>query len=117
MSNTIHDIIGIIKRGRFDLQHEKTTQAQMDAWLKRHGFSLDREHYLDDSNIPDFFHEGIAIEVKIKGRKKDIYAQVLRYAKFEAVTSLILCTNKSMGFPPEINGKPCYYIHLGKAYL
>lgn len=118
MSNRIHDIIACIRWGKFDLTHEKTTQEQMHAWLNnQHGYKFLRHHPLDKANIPDFFLDGIAIEVKIKGGKKAIYKQCVRYCSFEAVKVLILCSNKSMGFPAEINGKPCYFINLGKAWL
>ena len=117
MSYPLQDIIKCLQRGRYDLSHEKVTQAQMHAWLRRHNYEFEREHHLDATNIPDFFHEGIAIEAKIKGGKMAIYKQCERYCEFEAVRVLILCTNKAMGFPAEINGKPCYYINIGKAWL
>lgn len=120
--NEIHDIISVLSKKKFYLSEEKITQVQIyEALTATNRYAFTREYYLDKEklNKPDFFETefGIAIEVKIKGQKKAIYRQCERYCKFDQVKYLILCTNKSLGFPPEINGKPCYYIHLGKAWL
>lgn len=106
-----------ILSSRFTLDSEKETQAAITRKLVESGISFTREHRLDEDNIPDFFIQGIAIEVKIKGNAKKIYKQCERYCKFEEVKELVLVTNRSMGFPPSINGKPCYVINLGKAWL
>lgn len=113
--HTIQMTADQIKKTRADLTNEKKTQNQIFEEIKYFGFV--REYKLDAHNIPDFFYDGIAIEVKIKGSKMAIYKQCERYCRFDQVKALILCTNKSMGFPEEINGKPCYYINLGKAWL
>lgn len=121
MNALINDIIKVLQSGRYDLTQEKTTQAQIQKRMqeKAPAFGFIRHHQFDKTSIPDFFEPelGIAIEVKIKGSKIDIYKQCERYCKFEEVKMLILCTNKAMGFPKELNGKPCYYINIGKAWL
>lgn len=106
-----------VLQNRFPLEVEKETQAAIEQKFKESGIEYSREHKLDQSSIPDFFINGIAIEIKIKGNAKSIYKQCERYCQFEEVKSLILVTNRSMGFPKEINGKPCYFINLGKAWL
>ena len=111
-------IIKILSSNRFPLDKEKLTQAVIESRFFENGIvSYNREYRLDTENIPDFFIDGIAIEIKIKGNAKKIYRQCERYCKFDEVKQLILVTNKSMGFPKEINGKPCYFINLGKAWL
>jgi len=109
--------IRLLQSVRPSLVSEKLAQQQLFVSVQALGFV--REHRLDEKNIPDFFCQdyGIAIEVKIKGTKKAIYKQLLRYSQFEAVKILILCTNKALGLPAQIGGKPCYFIHLGKAWL
>lgn len=106
-----------LKTKRFSMTNEKKAQMQMYEILKPLDYV--REHRLDDKNIPDFFHlqHGIGIEVKIKGSKKNIYRQLERYCTFETVKALILVTGRQLGLPPEIGGKPCYYVNLSKAYL
>ena len=79
--------------------------------------TVEREYRLDNKNIPDFFINGLAIEVKIKGSKTSIYKQCKRYCEFDEVKALLLVTNRTMGFPKDINGKDCYFHSLGKSWL
>lgn len=113
----IQDVIKILSSYRFPLTIEKETQLAIERKLVENGVQYIREHKLDDKNIPDFFIDGIVIEVKIKGNAKQIYKQCERYAQFDSVKEILLVTNRSMGFPYEINNKPAYYINLGKAWL
>lgn len=113
----VFKIIKTLSSYRFPLNKEKDTQASIETRFVENDIEYSREHRLDSENIPDFFIDGIAIEIKIKGNAKKIYKQCERYCKFEEVKQLILVTNRSMGFPKEINGKPCYFVNLGKAWL
>ena len=110
-------IINALSTERFSLTVEKTTQIEIETLFNRNGIAHIKEYHLDKNNIPDFFIDGIAIEVKIKGNAKQIYRQCERYSKFKEVKIIILVTNRSMGFPKEINGKPCYIINMGRAWL
>jgi len=103
---------------KFPLNNEKVLQASIEKRLKSRFIGYQREYELDEKNIPDFLIAGcVAVEVKIKGNAQLIYRQCWRYCQFDQVKSLILITNRSMGFPKEINGKPCYLLNLGKAWL
>ncbi len=113
----INRVLKILYSHRFPLVVEKETQAAIEQRFIENEIEYSREHKLDEQNIPDFFIEGIAIEVKIKGTAKQIYRQCERYCKSDEVRKLILVTNRSMGFPKSINGKDCYFINLGKAWL
>lgn len=113
----VKSILHILLQNRFPLTKEKETQAAIEKVFLNNGISYEREYLLDKENIPDFFINGIAIEVKIKGNAKKIYKQCERYCQFSEVKILILVTNRSMGFPKEINSKPCYFLNLGKAWL
>lgn len=109
------DIIHVLQTRRFNLHDEIELQKEMrDAMA---AFSPVQSYPLDKTSLIDFFIDGIGIEVKIKGSRKKIYDQCKRYCRFQQINSLILVTNRSMGFPPEINGKPCYIVHLGKSWL
>lgn len=116
-SEKITETVNIIAKLRLNLTKEELTQQQIFNAIGKLDYI--QHHHLDKKNIPDFFHRlyGIAIEVKIKGTARQIYKQCERYCGFDETEVLILCTNKSMGFPPEINGKPCYFINIGKAWL
>ncbi len=114
----IEKVLHILSSTRFDLNREKVSQDQVADALHKHNIGFHREYRLDDNNIPDFFIlEGIAVEVKIKGNAKNIYKQCERYCGFEVVNSLILLTNRSMGFPTDLKGKPTYLVNMGKAWL
>jgi hypothetical protein len=112
-------IVQLISQERFPLDNEKVCQTYIEKMFIVKGLDFTREYCLDKHNIPDFFNiqTGLAIEVKTKGSVMDIFRQCQRYLGFKAVKSLILVTNKGMGFPGEIEGKPCYVINMGKAWL
>lgn len=101
------------------LHDEKELHQEIANLLSAEKISYIKEFRLDTNNIPDFFltDEGVAVEVKIKGSKRSIYSQCERYCQFPQVQKLLLVTNKSMGFPPEINGKDCFIVNIGKAWL
>jgi hypothetical protein len=113
--HTMQMVFNAIKPLRLNITNEKKTQSQIFEAISHYSFV--REYKLDEKNIPDFFYDGIAVEVKIKGSKKNIYLQLKRYCEFDQVKAIILVTGRSMGLPSEINGKPCFYINLTRAYL
>lgn len=117
MQDNLKHILDVITSSRFPVDNEKDLQSAIESKFIEKKVEFIREHRLDDKNIPDFFIDGIAIEVKIKGNAKSIYKQCVRYCEFNEVKILILLTNRSIGFPKEINGKPCYLISLGKSWL
>jgi hypothetical protein len=114
---TIQNIINILNSKRLPINVEKELQVEIEKLFIEKGLSYQREYHLDDNNIPDFFIDGVAIEIKIKGSKKAIYKQCERYCKFQQTEALLLITSKSMGFPQQINNKDCYYYSLSKNWL
>jgi hypothetical protein len=110
----LEQILAQLKRHRFSLSTEAVLKTEMAPLLP--GFIP--EYRLDEKSRPDFFREdGIAIEVKIKGSPKAIYKQCLRYCESDKVKTFILITNRSMGFPDQILGKPCYVVNIGRGWL
>lgn len=110
-------LMNLLGRFRFDLSSEEDLKKQMASALLSNGIDFKREFSLSKSDRPDFMVGSIAIEVKIKGRPKDIYRQCERYCKYDGVSDLLLVTNKAIGFPQSLNGKPSYVLKLGKAWL
>jgi len=113
----VDKLYNLISKCKFSLESEEELKLQIAEILKEHNFNFKKEFTLDSKNRLDFFIEGLAVEVKIKGSAMSIYRQCVRYCNFDEVKGLFLLTNKSMGFPPEINQKPCYVINLGKSWL
>lgn len=117
---TLEQIIGVIRRHRFDLTTEKTVQAEIEQAFIAHAIEFSREERLSPRDIPDFFVAtlGLAIEVKMKGAgKMAVFRQLERYAGHESVQSILLVTNLAMGLPSAISGKPTHYLSLGAAWL
>jgi hypothetical protein len=114
----IETVIGALKKHRFSLVRESDTQREIGQVLLKTGISFIPEYKLDEKNRIDFLIEGFhGLEVKIKGSPADIYKQCVRYCHFEKIKNLILVTNKSMGVPSEIGGKPVYVVLLGRSWL
>ncbi len=113
----VENVIRILNSKRLNLNSEKELQKEIENLFVDKGLVHQREYRLDENNIPDFFIDGVAIEIKIKGAKKAIYKQCERYCNFEQTKALLLITSRSMGFPKQINGKDCYYYSLSKNWL
>lgn len=111
------EVIGLLSKYQFSLSFEKDLQGQIDYVLRQNGFLFQKEYSFDKLSRIDFFGDGIGIEVKIKGTAKNIYRQCERYCQFDSLDVLILVTNRSMGFPPTLCGKPCYVLNLGRSWL
>ncbi len=114
---TIQTVVSALNSKRLPVNSEKELQAEIEKLFIQSGIKYEREYRLDANNIPDFFIDGVAIEVKIKGSKKAIYKQCERYCGFDQTKALLLVTSRSMGFPQQINGKDCYYYSLSKNWL
>lgn len=114
----IHEVYQLLTRARLTLNNEKKLQREIKVLLSAHfGDRLESEKRLDPKNIIDFFLPGLGIEVKVKGNKKEIYKQCVRYCEFDEIQSLILVTGIMTGFPEEVNGKNCYILKLSQAWL
>jgi hypothetical protein len=111
------ETLTLLRRGRFDLSTEVNLKRGMAQIFKENNLPYEAEYIFDEESRPDFYYDGITIEVKIKGTKKSIYKQCERYCKHPKCEILILVTNKSLGFPPFINDKPCYVVNVGKGWL
>jgi hypothetical protein len=114
---TIQDIFNLLGKQRFMLDNEKAVQRGIEDIFIAANIPYDREFMLDKHSIPDFMLNGICVEVKIKGSKREIFKQLERYSLSELVTHIILVTNVSMGLPSDINGKPAYLLNLSRAWL
>lgn len=114
----IKSVHSALKSKRLPISDEKELQSQIrDLLIHPVGQMLEVEKRLDGKNIIDFFINGIGIEVKVKGSKREIYKQCVRYCEFPEVKALILISSVSMGFPKQINGKDCYVIKLSESWL
>lgn len=110
----LHDLLS---KCRFTLSNEMALQAEIGSFLTINKIEYAREVRLSTKDRIDFMVEGVGIEVKLKGRAMAIYKQCERYCGCPAVKELVLVSNRSMGLPDEINGRPVYLLNLGRAWL
>lgn len=117
MDHQLQQVLACLRPRRFDFDNEKVLQKQMEEAFRAAGIAYQREVRLSPTDIIDFMVGNIGIEVKIKSAKKAIYKQCVRYCQQEQVGQLLLLTNKQLGFPDSINGKPTHILNLGLAWL
>ncbi|MEZ0262041.1 MAG: hypothetical protein ACAH80_13615 [Alphaproteobacteria bacterium] len=114
----VEKLLPIIRSARLDLSNEKRAQEGLAEVFDVCLVAFRREVRLSAGDIPDFMVGDVAVELKLKGaRKMDIYRQLCRYAKHDCVKHIVLATNVTMGLPPQLEGKPVYFISLGQAWL
>lgn len=115
-----YQIMQVLKGKRFQLTNEKLLQDKIYQVLLNEFSSavIEKEFHFDEKNIIDFrVDKHLGIEVKIKGGKRNLYNQCVRYCQYNEIQSLLLITTLSMGFPHEINNKECYMFKLSQAWL
>lgn len=115
---TLQKLFDILKAKRFTLENEKVTQYQIEQVLIEHKAPYVREYFLDERSEPDFLvGDGIVIEVKIKGQKRKILQQILRYSNHPDVKAVLLITNVTLGDVILFENKPFKTLSLGYAWL
>lgn len=114
---TARRVVAFLQSRRWPLSDEKLLQQAIVDELDSAGFAWEREVRLSATDVVDFMISAVAIEIKIKGSKRNVYRQCARYCSHERVQALVLATNYTLGFPTAIGGKPCYVANLGKAWL
>lgn len=109
---------------RVDLGDEARAQQTIASSLSNMRFKFLREVPLNPGDRIDFVvgdpgAVGIGIEVKLRtgGGKREIFSQIERYALSPKLSAVVLMTNLSMGLPEESNGKPLFYVSLGRAWM
>lgn len=107
----------IIERHRLPLNDERITQAAIANALELAGVSFEREVRLSEADIVDFMVGSVAVEVKIKGARAQIYRQLERYAEHDNVTAILLVTSRAMHLPALINGKPTLVASLSRGWM
>lgn len=114
----LEDLVRYLRAGRYVVSTEAKLQVSIAEWLTLGQIAFERERRLAPGERIDFFVEpGIGIEVKTRCNKRDIWRQLERYAAIQEVTALILMTGTAMGLPPAINGKPVFYVSIGRCGL
>lgn len=114
----VADIVGLLRSRSYRTSTEALLQQDIGEALTNWGLAFDREHRLSPRDRIDFLIAGgIGIEAKTRCGKRAIFRQLQRYAENDAVRALILITGAALGLPRSIDGKPLFYVSLGRAAL
>lgn len=115
----VSEIISMINDKKLSLDNEKRLQIEIHDIFKENLCSIKREYTIPELGVIDFYdlEFQIGIEIKIKGSKRDIYFQCLRYCEYKTMKAMILLTNKTINLPSEQNGIKCYVYNLGQNWL
>ena len=100
-----------LQQGEYDLH-----RLVMDT-LSRQGVPFAHEVSLAPRCRIDLMCGGVGVEIK-RGRveRAKVLRQLARYAACEQVAGLILVTEKSLGLPREIDGKPVRVVCLNRLW-
>ena len=86
-------------------------RAMQDAIWAACAADCRREHRLSAADRIDFFlpvsagpEIGVGIEVKLKGSKRALVDQLVRYAAHDAIGALVLVSSIVVALPTEISG-------------
>lgn len=121
--NPIIAVLGALTGCRFPLEDEKQTQAAIEIALRHEFRGRVRREVRIMGGIIDFLIAGdeyvgaIGIEVKIKGKPREILRQVRGYAWEPTLSGLVLATAKTVPAGAELCGKPFAVLDLGRAWL
>lgn len=109
--NALLEVRAPLQQGEYDLH-----RLVMDT-LSRQGVPFAHEVSLAPRCRIDLMCGGVGIEIK-RGRveRAKVLRQLTRYAACERVAGLILVTEKSLGLPREIGGKPVRVVCLNRLW-
>lgn len=114
----IEELLTCLRSSRFPVTTEIKTQDAIEQALIEAGIEFEREFRLSAKDRVDFFVNGVAVEIKVRAASaRAIFRQVERYARHDIVTAIVLVSNKPMGLPAQINGKPAYFVNLARAWM
>ena len=109
---------------RYRFSNEAQLQDGLQKVLDLHGYHAQREWTLEgdenarflggESERPDFFVDGVAIEVKIKGGLTETIRQIMRYALHSQVKAILVIGTPSFlhRLPSTLNEKPVVSFRL-----
>lgn len=117
MSLSARELVRMLERWKLPLSDEKVLQASIGGCFDANGIAAEREVNLGNGDIIDFMVGRVGIEVKIRGQRRAIYRQCVRYCEHAELDGLVLATNAAMGMPEILSGKPVLIANLGKAWI
>lgn len=119
----IERVLLVLRSASFRVGDESDLQRDVAEYLGAARVGYTREVSLDRYSRIDFWiptgeRVGIGLELKVGGTAKELLRQLLRYARHDSISELIIAsTNHSaLKLPAEVNGKRLHAVHL-RAWL
>lgn len=115
---SVSEIVRHLRAGRYRVAQETQLQADIGNALDALGAAFEREVRLGPGERIDFLVDGtLGIEAKTRCDRRAIYRQLQRYARHDTISALILVTGTALGLPASIDGKPLFYVSVGRSAL
>ena len=111
-------IVRIIEATKVNVTTERFAHDAIVDVLIKDGLDVQREVVLSRKDRIDIMVDGIGVEVKTGHSRRQIHAQLVRYAKLDLITGLVLATG--IAFPAsirELHGKPFRCASLSRGWL
>jgi SNF2 family DNA or RNA helicase len=102
---TMYDVVNALSTFNNYDQDEKRWQEMLEIHFQKIGRTYEREVHISKESIIDFKMDRIGIELKTKGRVRDVYRQIKRYLETDEIDEIVLLTTKNFSLPSKINGK------------
>lgn len=111
-------IVRIIENTKINVTTERAAHDAIADALIKDGMDVQREVVLSPKDRIDIIVDGIGVEVKTGHSRRAIHAQLVRYARLDAICGLVLATG--VAWPTsmrEVNGKPFRCASLSRGWL
>ena len=111
-------IVRIIEATKVNVTTERFAHDAIADALIKDCLDVRREVVLSPKDRIDIMVDGIGVEVKTGHSRRQIHAQLVRYAKHNLITGIVLATG--IAFPAsvrEIHGKPFRCASLSRGWL
>ena len=108
------DLRAIIANEVYDISSESALQCGIESRLVEFGVSFKREVHLSPGDRIDFTVGGIGVEVKTGGSRAALIRQLMRYAKHDDVTDILVVTTvmSLARLPDSLNGRRIHTLVL-----
>jgi len=111
-------ISALIERSRINLSTEISAHVALADILRREGLVVETEVSLSATDRIDLLVEHVGIEVKVKGARRAVFAQLERYASHDRIGALVLATGAAWPTSMrEVGGKPFFTASLSRGWL
>lgn len=107
-TKTLTELRELIASARYTWNTEADLQRGVAQILTSGGVAFAEQVRLGLGDRLDFLVDGCtAVELKIKGSASDVLRQLMRYARRDEITGLLLVTTRHLHqVPAALNGKP-----------